>query len=184
MSRDDLCEICTEKDVTESTNIAASALKAALDQAQTRVARGPAIVAAPAAAPVALDLRDQDHRRGADHFLRRAVPWIAVGAGAYAIGAGIYFLSLSGKETGYDQNWMVNKQIYDTTRQGLIWIGAGAAVAAAGLVFVIRDGRETGTEPMKHLDSESNSPLSPPASSRRPVGIAVSPSGLAAWGAF
>ncbi len=184
MSRDDLCEICTEKDVTESTNIAASALKAALDQAQTRAPRVPAIVAAPAAAPVALDLRDQDHRRGPGQFLRRAAPWIAVGAGAYAIGAGIYFLSLSGKETGYDMNRKVNAKIYDTTGQGLIWIGAGAAVAAAGLVFVIRDGREAGREPMKRSDSESNSPPSPPASPRRPVGIAVSPSGLAAWGTF
>jgi hypothetical protein len=186
MSRDDLCEICTEKDVTESTNIAASALKAALDQARTRAPRVPAIVAAPAAAPVALDLRDQDHRRPPGHFLRRAAPWIAVGAGAYAIGAGIYFLSLSGKETNYNGDLKVNTRIYDTTRQGLIWLGAGAAVAAAGMVFVIRDGRETGMEPIKHSgsDSDSSSPPSPSASSRRPVGIAVSPSGLAAWGMF
>lgn len=174
VARDDVCEICTEKDVAEATNISASALKTTLDHTP----RAAAVRATPAPTPPALRLdtretSDSGHH-GTRQFLRKALPWAAVAAGAFGIGTGIYFLSLNGRQVDcYSNGACLNHN--DTVVQGSIWLGAGAVVAATGLVFLLRPAHETTGAPAK----KSTASLSP-----RPLGVALTPGGLAAWGSF
>jgi hypothetical protein len=174
VAREDVCEICTEKDVAEATNLAASALKTTLDHTpRTPAARATPVPAPP---PLHLDARDgnSDGRHGGRQFLRRALPWAAVGVGAFGIGAGIYFLALNGQQKGCFTPGTCLYH-YHTAVQGSIWLGAGAVVAATGLVFLLRPAHDTAGEPAK----SSTASFSP-----RPLGVALTPGGLAAWGSF
>ncbi|HEX4508733.1 MAG TPA: hypothetical protein VH328_01580, partial [Burkholderiaceae bacterium] len=162
VARDDVCEICTEKDATETVNIAASALKTALDhlpRAQPQAAAPVQIVSLPQPAP-----HPSTRAR-----LRRILPWVAIGAGAVSMGFGAYYLAVDGKglHCGND----ICGQSNDSKAWGIEGLAIGAAVAATGLVFVL----------LPNHASEGGKANTPPS---RTVGVAVLPNALAAWGTF
>jgi hypothetical protein len=163
VARDDVCEICTEKDVAETVNIAASALKTAFDHTP-RSAPQTVTPARPMTAPASAAV----HPRAQGRW-RRVLPWLAVGAGAAAMGVGIYYLAIDGKpvycQMGVCGGWN------DSKAWGIEYLAAGAAVAATGLVFVLLPPRAT----------EASRPTSP---APRTVGVTVLPNALAAWGTF
>jgi len=166
VARDDVCEICTEKDAADAVNIAASALKTALDHTprpSTRQAARPA-------PPASVDVRGEaPSRAGTRSRWRRVLPWVAVGVGAAGIGVGAYYLAIDGK--GLDCVPGICGRSNDSKALGIGILAAGAAVAATGLVFVLLPSRA----------SESPRAAAPPA---RTVGVTVLPNALAAWGTF
>jgi len=166
VARDDVCEICTEKDAADAVNIAASALKTALDHTP-RTATQPAAKAAPIPAP---DVRAGSASRPATRSRwRRILPWVAVGAGAAVMGVGAYYLAIDGKQL--DCSGGICGRSYDSKAWGIEGLAIGAAVAATGLVFVLLPPRA----------SDSPRAAAPPP---RTVGVTVLPNALAAWGTF
>ena len=164
VARDDVCEICTEKDAAETVNIAASALKTALDhtpRTKTEQAANPvpALEARPPATP----------RPSMRSRLRRILPWVAVGAGAVGMGIGAYYLAIDGK--GTDCTGGVCGRFNDSKAWGIEGLAIGGAVAATGLVFLLLPQRAT----------ETSRGSAAPA---RTVGVTVLPNALAAWGTF
>ena len=168
ISRDDVCEICTEKDAAETVNIGASALKTALDHT-------PRAMAQPTAPPVRLDTRPQPARAASRGSWRRVLPWVAVGAGAVGMGVGVYYLAIDGKGTGDCHTVaLMCGQFNDSKAWGIEWLSIGAAVAATGLVFVLLPPRGQASEPAKGT----------PGPSPRAVGLSVLPNAVSAWGTF
>ena len=163
VARDDVCEICTEKDAAETVNIAASALKTALDHTPRAVPRPAArsapvpIEAAPAAAPPRPSMKAR---------LRRILPWVAIGAGAVGMGIGAYYLAINGEELDCKDG--ICGRSYNSKAWGIEGLAIGGAVAAAGLVFVLIPPRTPDTK-------------SPPS---RTVGFTVLPNAVSAWGTF
>lgn len=164
VARDDVCEICTEKDAAETVNIAASALKTALDHTPRTMTHQ----AAPAAPVASLDSRAAA-RPSARPRWRRILPWVAVGAGAVGMGIGTYYLAIDGK--GTDCMAGICGHFNDSKAWGIEGLAIGAAVAATGLVFVLLPPRS----------AEAPKASAPPP---RTVGVTVFPNALAAWGTF
>jgi len=168
VGRDDLCEICTETEAAEATNVLASALKVALEQS-LRAAPPPAPVlpVKPAAPPV--------ETRAAAPW-RRSLPWVAFGVGAAALGTGIYYLAINGKGTDYAADRMDNTRLYDTTwRYAIPSLGLGAAAAVVGILTLPHAGAR-GTEASPAAPEGSPAPYA--------QGLTLTLSGLAAWGVF
>jgi hypothetical protein len=187
-ARGDTCEICTEHDVVEATNIAASALKATLDrtpkigaQAGAQIgAQTGAPAGAPAKVPPAADLSKGDaasrtHAAARPGWLRVA-PWVAFAAAAGAIGAGAWYLSLNGNGTDrYYAEPDMSARFYDTGWQGGAWIGAGVVAAALGVLAL------TWTPSPGDKAASQGATRSV---SVRPTGLSLSPAGVAAWTRF
>ena len=169
VSRDDVCEICTEKDAAETVNIGASALKTALDHT-------PRTLAQPAAPPARLEPRPPAAQRSSSRVpWRRVLPWVAVGAGAAAMGVGVYYLAIDGKGATYcDTVPGMCGKLNDSKAWGIEWLAIGAAVASTGLVFVFLPPRGQASEPAKGASA-------PPA---RTVGLTLLPNAVSAWGTF
>lgn len=166
VARDDVCEICTEKDAADAVNIAASALKTALDHTPRAL---PQPIAAPAPAPI--DAKPQAPRPSMRARLRRILPWVAVGAGAVGMGFGAYYLAIDGKNINCAPDGSICGGSKDSKAWGIEGLAIGAAVAATGLVFVLLPPRA----------SDAPRSAAPPP---RTVGVAVLPNAISAWGTF
>jgi len=168
VGRDDLCEICTETEVAEATNVAASALKVALERSLRAPAPAPTLVLPAKAAPRSVE------PRGVAPW-RRALPWVAFGVGAAALGTGVYYLAIEGHGTDYNSMVDGDTRLYDKTWQyALPCLAVGAAAVVVGILTLPRTAARV---------SESSS-SSPPSPSPRAQGLTVTPGGLAAWGTF
>jgi hypothetical protein len=149
---EDRCEICTEGEAYETASATASALKA---EVLKRPGAGPAagnegkpgskLSAASAVAPSASGgvaaISSPQPAPAADG---RAAPrlgalsWIGVGAGAVAIGAGIYLLRLDGHGNCDDGQGVYCPLTYSGNRPGgFTLIGAGALVLTVSAALLI-----------------------------------------------
>jgi hypothetical protein len=161
VGRDDLCEICTETEAAEATNVAASAIKVALEGKLRAASAPPPLAPAQPAAP------PPEVRAVAPW--RRALPWVAFGVGAAALGTGIYYLAIDGKGTDYAADRGDNTRLYDTTwRWAIPSLGVGAAAVVVGILT------------LPH--AASRGPEATTAT--RAQGVTLTPGGLAAWGTF
>jgi hypothetical protein len=170
VGRDDLCEICTETEVADATNIAASALKVALDRSLRPVAPAP-ILAPPT------DDGAASRRANEPPAWRRALPWVAFGASAAALGTGVYFWSLNGGTK--TEGLTPNNRLYDTVWvYALPLVGVGVAAAVVG-VLTLPPGK-----PAPHA-AEQPAPGRPATSpTPRTQGFLVGPGSVAAWATF
>lgn len=169
VARDDVCEICTEKDAADAVNIAASALKTKLDHT-------PRTLPEQAAKPTAplLDTKPQPAPRPTMRArLRRILPWVAVGVGAVGMGVGAYYLATDGKAIDCKTGGLgqVCGRSNDSKAWGIEGLAIGAAVAATGLVFVLIPPRAT----------EAPKAAAPPP---RTLGLTLLPNAVSAWGTF
>ena len=165
VARDDVCEICTEKDAADAVNIAASALKTTLDH----TARTMPQAAKPVAPP--LETKPQPAPRptvGAR--LRKILPWVAIGAGAVGMGIGAYYLAIDGKQTDCPPGPGMCQHLNDSKTWGIEGRAIGGAVAATGLVFVLIPPR-----------TDAPKATAPPP---RTIGLGVLPNAVSAWGTF
>jgi len=180
LSRKDTCEICTEHDVVEATNIAASALKATFDRTARPV---PVAVAVAPRPPASVDLRSgHDHADRGPPLWLRAAPWVAFAVAAGAIGTGAYYLSRNGEPTdcgSLDGKKDVCPNLYSTGLRSGLWLGGGALAGALGVLALTltpsspaRAATKSGTSGPQH------------AQLARPVGLTLSPSGVSAWTRF
>ena len=177
-AREDTCEICTEHDVVEATNIAASALKATLDRTPQP---GALVHPAPGADISTGDATGGSGSPSARPRWLRVAPWVAFAAAAGAIGAGAYYLSWNDKGQGSD---LLNKEptrFYDTGWQGGAWIGAGVVAAALG-VLALTWTPSNGSAPAPGSTTSAGSASA--AAAIRPTGVSLSPAGIAAWTRF
>ena len=166
VARDDVCEICTEKDAADAVNIAASALKTALDHTPRTIPQA----VKPATPPV--ETRPQSPPRPTMRArLRRILPWVAVGAGAVGMGIGTYYLAIDGNQLNCAPNGGICGRSNDSKAWGIEGLAIGAAVAATGLVFILIPPRATDT-------ARSSAP---PV---RTMGLTVLPNAVSAWGTF
>ena len=166
VARDDVCEICTEKDAADAVNIAASALKTALDHMPRAL---PEQVAKPAPAPI--DAKPPAARPTMRARLRRILPWVAVGAGAVGMGIGAYYLAIDGKATNCAPDGSICGAWNQSKTWGIEGLAIGAAVAATGLVFVLL--------PPRPADAPKAAVSTP-----RTVGVTLLPNAVSAWGTF
>ena len=183
LSRQDTCEICTEHDVVEATNIAASALKATFD----RTPRPSAVSASSARTiayppPAGVDLRaGQDHADQGPPLWLRVAPWVAFAAAAGAIGTGVYYLSRSGQTScgKFADEATGCTRLYSTGLQGGLWLGAGAVAGALGvLALTLTPSSPPGSGASRASNEPRRAPLRPP------VGLTLSPAGVSAWTRF
>ena len=179
LSRQDTCEICTEHDVVEAINMAASALKATFD----RTVRASAVAAAPHP-PAGVDLRSgHDHVDQRPPLWLRIAPWVAFAAAAGAIGTGVYYLSHNGEQTSCDlpisEGKYACRDIHRTGLQGGLWIGGGALAGALGVLALTLTPSSPSSAATNHGPSGLQHALL-----TRPVGLTLSPSGVSAWTRF
>jgi hypothetical protein len=185
-TRQDTCEICTEHDVVEATNIAASALKATLDRTAGRAAERTTRSGPPGHAAPGADLSKTDAASGTGSAAARpgwlrVAPWVAFVAAAGAFGAGGYYLSLNGKGTDYNTE-SAPTRFYDTVWwQGGALIGAGVVAAALGVLALTWTPSVAGAAAPAGGTSTSSESA---AASVRPTGVSLSPGGVAAWTRF
>lgn len=151
-AREDRCEICTEGEAYETASVTASALKAevlkrpapaaasgeapssarrltAADPSSSRAAGGDALTITASAPPPAVEAKPP-------RFV--ALSWVGIGAGAAAIGAGIYLTSIDGR--GSCDQWAPDRKCihyFSTRNGGVALIGAGALVAALGATLLV-----------------------------------------------
>ena len=183
VSRQDTCEICTEHDVVEATNIAASALKATFDRTAHASTVSPAGTV-PNPPPAGVDLTSiPDHAdpAGPPMWLRVA-PWVAFAAAAGAIGTGVYYLARNNEPTSCDLpegNEKLCTKLYSTGLRSGLWIGAGAVAGALGVLALTL----TPSSPRAGAAS-STSGVPQQALVRLPVGLTLSPAGVSAWTRF
>lgn len=181
-AREDPCEICTEHDVVEATNIAASALKATLDRTADRTARS----SPPSHTAPGSDLSRRDPASGTGPAAPRpgwlrVAPWVAFAAAAGAIGAGAYYLSLNDEGIDYVKDANMYARFKDTRWQGGPFIGAGVVAAALGVLALTWTPSVSGAAaPASGTSTSSDSA----AASVRPTGVSLSPAGVAAWTRF
>ena len=180
VAREDTCEICTEHDVVEATNIAASALKATLDHdrpAGGRAAPGANLVRGP---------REGERNERVPAW-RRAAPWVAFVAAAGAIGVGAYYLSLNDDPASCDikvDGKTLCRSLYTTGWEGAAFIGAGVIAGALGVVALTwTPSPREGTGPKTTPRPRSEGPDGRPAATR-PMGVSFSPAGVTAWSRF
>ena len=182
VGRDDLCEICTETEVADATNIAASALKVALDRSLRP------LVQAPPAASLKGPGEGGASGAPATPAWRRALPWVAFGASAAALGAGVYTWSRNGGQTT-DSTYGTspNNRIYDTVWvNALPLLGVGVAAAVVGVLTLPH------ARPPAHTDEPSSPPApgvptsapGPTGTPPRTQGLLVGPRGVTAWATF
>jgi len=177
VSRQDTCEICTEHDVVEATNIAASALKATFDRNLRAAA-----TAAAAPRPVAsVDLRSRPDR--ADRTVPlwlRAAPWVAFAVAAGAIGTGAYYLSRNGEGVSCDLGEeKLCRNLHTTGLRSGLWLGGGALAGALGVLALTLTPSSPAPAATNH-----GSPGPQHAQLAPPVGLTLSPTGVAAWARF
>jgi hypothetical protein len=188
LSRQDTCEICTEHDVVEATNIAASALKATFD----RTPRVSTTTSTPSAGtvvyppPAGVDLRaGDDHADQGPPLWLRVAPWVAFAAAAGAIGMGVYHLSHTGQKTPCDldagdgSNMKLCTRLYSTGLDGGLWLGAGGLAGALGVLALILT---PSSSPPAATNGGPSGPQGPRLAS--PVGLRLSPGGISAWTRF
>ena len=186
VSRQDTCEICTEHDVVEATNIAASALKATFDRTareSTTSTSSAGTVAYPP--PAGVDLRaGHDHADQGPPLWLRVAPWVAFAAAAGAIGTGVYYLSKNNQPvpsscTLPEGNKNLCTDVYATGLRSGLWLGAGALAGALGVLALVL----TPSAPAP-ASGDQGSPGSPHARLAAPVGLSLSPAGVSAWTRF
>jgi hypothetical protein len=150
--REDRCEICTESEAYETASVTASALKAevlkrpapatqtgdvsssvprlAAAEPPASAGRDALTIQAPAPTPAG-PAEERRPRLG-------ALSWIGVGAGAAAVGAGVYLRSIDGHGT-CDQ-WRPGRScpnVFTTRAGGVALISGGALVAALSAALLI-----------------------------------------------
>ena len=146
--REDRCEICTEADVYETASLSASSLKA---EVWKRGGGKPGALPGPgqelplggdpagsggASADMPTLVTPAPSYPAAPRW--RTLAWMGVGAGAIAIGAGVYFLSLDGEYTCTSHLPMAGcKNTWSTRPGSFTAIGAGALAVALGTTLLI-----------------------------------------------
>jgi hypothetical protein len=146
--REDRCEICTENEAYETASVTASALKAEIvkrptasgDEATARkVAAATDPAAKDATTPPMVSASGGSPAGSQETAPRlRGWSWAAMGAGAAAIGAGIFLLSLDGNYTC--TTTVVNDRCprsYDTRGGGIALITGGALAAVLGTALLV-----------------------------------------------
>jgi hypothetical protein len=152
-ARDDTCEICTEAEAAEMTNVAASALRTAWKRSTSRAAP-PALVlghgsaatgtvaAGSRATRISVSTGPTAEVPPQSSTWRRALPIALLAAGAAAIGGGIYLLHEDGRPTDFrtaeanGQPFPVN--LYDTKAWAIAsFASAGVLIGAAAVLFAV-----------------------------------------------
>lgn len=141
-ARDDACEICTEADVAETVNVAASTLRATWKHAPRAISpiasNGSAVGAGPPAVPSGARLPSPPAPAGASRSaLVRALPFIAFGGAAVAGGLGIFFVHENGKRVdGFNGGGMATSNLVDTKNLAIASFGVGALLLGTGIVLL------------------------------------------------
>jgi hypothetical protein len=148
--REDRCEICTENEVYETASVTASALKA---EVLKRPGTGPTDPPTHPLRPITDPTTPKGDRTdgltivspgsgsgtpGEPRAPRlRALSWIGIGAGAVAIGAGIYLLSINHDLTCTHAPGDNCEFRYKTRTWGIVSITGGALAAALGTTLLV-----------------------------------------------
>jgi hypothetical protein len=146
--REDRCEICTENEAYETASVTASALKAEIvkrpaatsDEAAARkvaTATDPSVTGAPTPPMVsASGGSPAGGDENAPHL--RGWSWVAMGAGAAAIGAGVFLMTIDGKYT-CTTTVMDDRcpRSYDTRGGGIALISGGVLAAILGTALLV-----------------------------------------------
>ncbi|MES1172218.1 MAG: hypothetical protein ABUL77_03185 [Bacteroidota bacterium] len=171
-ARDDTCDICTEADVADLANVAASALKTSLARSATPVSRAAPVPGVGAGAGDTAPPRDDKPRsEGATTpTWRRVLPWVAFAGAAAAITTGVYYLAADGDETDCMKTGKC--QLLRDTRlfPALPYLGLGVALAATGVVVLSLPGPTAASENGAAAQSTAR--------------LIVSPGGIAVSGTF
>jgi hypothetical protein len=156
-TRNDRCEICTENEAFETASIGASSLKAEVSRrragARSDLAAPPR---APATAPAVLAVASPPGAgAGADSTVSsspgaaigapgssagprgRTWPWVGIGTGAIAVGAGIYLLSIDGRGTCDNAPGDPCPLQYQTKAGGITLMTVGVLAAALGAALLV-----------------------------------------------
>lgn len=164
-ARDDTCEICTEAEAAEMTNVAASALRAAWKRS-TPHAAAPALVLGHGSGPAGTTAAGSRVTRISvapgptaeaspqPSTWRRVWPVALLVAGVAAIGGGITLLHEDGRPTDY-RPYPAN--LYDTKGLAIAsFASAGALLGAAAVLFAL--GHSDAPDPASA--SEARTPVS------------------------
>ena len=155
--REDRCEICTESDVYDTASMSASSLKSEVLKGDVRKHDKGEVDPPPGTKPVAdLDhvvdpggtdkgglppIVTRDDASGAQGAARgprwRALSIVGVSAGAVAIGAGVFLLSINQYGTCNAGAGTLCEFRYRTRAGGITLISAGALAAVLGATFLI-----------------------------------------------
>jgi hypothetical protein len=164
-ARDDTCEICTEAEAAEMTNVAASALRAAWKRSTAQAAPPPLVLgrgSGPAGTAAAesritrisvttIPAAEPPPRRST---WRRAWPVALLMAGAAAVGGGIYLIHEDGQLTDYrtgPAGIRYAANLYDTKGLAIAsFASAGVLIGAAAAVFAL--GQADAPEPASVSD--------------------------------
>ena len=143
-ARDDTCEICTESEVADTVDIAASTLRRTWKLSPKTVATGTGIAGTataptnPAgAAPTAATKESAGSRPS---MWRRVAPFLAFGGAAAATGLGVYFVYQNDRLANYDSNMNRYTKRLDTKGLAIASFGAAAALLGTGIVLLVLPG--------------------------------------------
>ncbi len=146
--REDRCEICTENEAYETASVTASALKAEVVKRPVAVTEGgphkiaitdvayPPTNGSPGVATVSATGTTPPGEQSPPHL--RGWSWAAIGAGAAAIGAGIFLASIDGDYTCHTT--VPNdrcKDRYSTRGGGIALITGGVLGAVLGTTLLV-----------------------------------------------
>ena len=177
-ARDDTCDICTEADAADLTNVAASSLKATLTHSQTQqVTAAPPL---PSISHTANSDKPSDQGAGRDgpegSAMRRALPWMFFAGAAAAVGVGAYALSIDGDCVDMKQG--ICKGWYQTTwRLAVPLFAVGSALTTTGIILL-------GSPPAPTIPGTIASSSATSRAAAAPTQIIISPSGIAIAGRF
>jgi hypothetical protein len=151
-ARDDTCEICTEAEAAEMTNVAASALRAAWKRSTPQAAppplvlghgSGPAGTAAAGSRVTRISVTTGPTAEPPSQqrsTWRRAWPVALLVAGAAALGGGIYLIHEDGLPTDYrtTSGGELPASLYDTKGLAIAsFASAGVLIGAAAVLFAV-----------------------------------------------
>jgi len=142
-ARDDSCEICTEADVAETTNVASSALKTAWRKAARPLLSDPPPIV-DRNSPTTISITPEGSGRANSTSTtrprwRRALSGALLGGGIIAAGAGAYFAYKNDSHAPGDR-------LYDTKGLAIASFATAAVLVGAGVtLFVLPSARTEGS---------------------------------------
>jgi hypothetical protein len=142
-ARDDACEICTEAEVAETVNVAASTLRATWKHGPRPASAG-AVAAVPGSkAPRPSPISETGasaaaSTSGGSHpsTWRRVLPYVAFGGAVAATGLGVFFVYQDGRPVDPYDGTAIDKNRLDTKGLAIASFGVGAALLVTGIVLL------------------------------------------------